>query len=85
MRRARCDLPPPDTDRNGHADGYDARIVRNELSYGGPDLFYRFGNMLLVNGGQVGEGNTIAFQVEHCDLHQGFVRISRRRHGISRN
>ena len=23
-----------------------------------------------VNGGQVGEGNTIAFQVEHCDLHQ---------------
>lgn len=26
--------------------------------------------MLLVNGGQVGEGNTIAFQVEHCDLHQ---------------
>ena len=70
MRRARCDLPPQIRTGNGHADGYDARIVRNELSYGGPDLFYRFGNMLLVNGGQVGEGNTIAFQVEHCDLHQ---------------
>ena len=25
---------------------------------------------LYHNGGQVGEGNTIAFQVEHCDLHQ---------------